>query len=154
MDAVAPTAITAAPANWMKGTADNRPMAMHDPIGVCSFGFTLASAFEKGSWLSRAIPKHRRMVDVSMAMQHTKMAADTTSRYTVDRADDRTESMIAAGPKKFLIAFPRLGMAMSVPHRKTTPIRNAPTTDPRTALGASRRGSRVSSASVEAVSIP
>jgi hypothetical protein len=34
------------------------------------------------------------------------------------------------------------------------PITNAPTTEPRTAFGASTRGLRVSSASVEAVSKP
>src|SRR5919201_6381550 len=142
MDAVAPTAMTAAPANWMKGMADNRPMAMHDPIGVCSFGLTLDRVLERGSWLSRDMPKHRRMVDVSIAMQHTKIAAETTRRYTVDSPFDRTASMMVAGPKNPAMALFRFGMAMSVPQRNTTPIRNAPTTEPRTALGASRRGSR------------
>src|SRR5437762_3074251 len=138
----------------MNGTPESAPTTMHDQTGVCSLGLTLDRAREMGSWLSRAMPKHKRMVAVRMAMQHTKMAADTTNRYTVERPFDRTESMMVPGPKKPAMALFRFGIAISVPHRKTTPMRNAPTTDPNTALGASCRGSRVSSASVEAVSNP
>ncbi len=72
----------------------------------------------------------------------------------VDSAVDRTVSMIWAGPKKFAIASFRFGIAISVPHRNTTPITNAPMTELSTAFGASRRGSRVSSARVDAVSKP
>ena len=41
---------------------------------------TVDSAFDSGNWLSRDIPKHRRMVEVMIDMQHAKIAADTTSR--------------------------------------------------------------------------
>ena len=47
-----------------------------------------------------------------------------------------------------------LGMAIKVPQRKMAPMTNAPMIDAMTALGASRRGSFVSSARVEAVSNP
>src|SRR6266568_9522887 len=145
MDAVAPTAMTAAPANWMNGIAESAPMAMHDHTGVCSLGFTFASGFETGSWLSRAIPKHNRMVEVRMDMQHTKMAAETTNRYRVERPLDKTLSMMACGPKNPPTASLRFGTAMSTPHRKMAPMMNAPITEASTAFGASRRGSRVSS---------
>src|SRR6266511_2400033 len=154
MDAVAPTAMTAAPANWMNGIAESAPMATHDHTGVCSLGFTLASGLENGSWLSRAMPKPRRMVDVRMDMQHTKMAAETTSRYSVDRPFDRTLSMMAGGLANPATASFRFGTAIRTPHRKMAPMMNAPITEASTALGASRRGSRVSSASVDAVSNP
>ena len=35
---------------------------------------------ENGSWSSRAMPNANRIVDVRIDMQHTKIAADTTSR--------------------------------------------------------------------------
>ena len=46
------------------------------------------------------------------------------------------------------------GTAISTPHRKIAPMMNAPITDASTAFGASCRGLRVSSASVDAVSNP
>src|SRR5438552_4151050 len=146
--------MTAAPANWMNGMAESAPIAMQDHTGVCSLGFTLASDFDTGSWLSRAIPKHSRMVDVRIDMQHTKMAADTTSRYRVDRPFDSTASMMVCGPANPDTALPRSGTAISTPHRKMAPMMNAPITEASTAFGASRRGSRVSSAKVDAVSNP
>ena len=36
--------------------------------------------FENGSWLSRAMPKHSRIVAAMIDRQQTKIAADTTSR--------------------------------------------------------------------------
>ena len=62
--------------------------------------------------------------------------------------------MIVAGVHPWLIAVFRFGMAISVPSRNTPPMMNAPITENSTALGAARRGSRVSSARVEAVSKP
>ena len=53
-----------------------------------------------------------------------------------------------------MIAACRFGIATSVPSRNTPPMTNAPMTENSTALGAARRGSRVSSASVDAVSKP
>ncbi len=100
------------------------------------------------------MPKQRRIVEVSIARQQTKIAAATTSRNTVENALPKFASMIWAGPKPFLIASPRFGIASSIANRKTAPIRNAPTIEPMIAFGASRRGSRVSSASVPAVSKP
>src|SRR3989304_741258 len=78
--AVAETATVVAPANWMKGIAENSPPATQDHTGVCRRVFTLASGFDTGSWSSRAIPKARRMVEVMIAIQQTKMAADRTNR--------------------------------------------------------------------------
>jgi hypothetical protein len=46
------------------------------------------------------------------------------------------------------------GIAISIAHRKTKAMMNAAPTEPSTARGAARRGSRVSSASVDAVSKP
>jgi len=62
--------------------------------------------------------------------------------------------MICAGPKPPLIAAGRSGIASSIANRKIPPMMNAPITEPRIALGASLRGSLVSSASVPAVSKP
>ena len=53
---------------------------MHAPTGVWSLGLTFAIVFENGSWSSRAMPNARRIVDVRIAMQQTKIAADTTNR--------------------------------------------------------------------------
>ena len=47
---------------------------------MCSRGLTFAIVFENGSWSSRAIPNARRIVDVRIDMQHTKIAATTTNR--------------------------------------------------------------------------
>src|SRR5436309_3977659 len=152
--AVAATAMIVAPPNWMKGIADNNPMAMQDPTGVCHRGFTFASTLETGSWSSRAIPKHSRMVEVMIARQQMKMAAATTTRYVVARALFRLASMIVCGPNSPVTAFFRSGMAISVPHKKKAPMMNAPVIEARTALGASLLGSRVSSARVDAVSNP
>ena len=52
------------------------------------------------------------------------------------------------------VAVCRFGIATSAPSRNTPPMMNAPITENSTALGAFRRGSRVSSASVDAVSKP
>ncbi len=62
--------------------------------------------------------------------------------------------MMAAGPANPATASAMFGTAMSNPQRKIAPITNAPATAPSTAFGASDRGFRVSSASVEAVSNP
>src|SRR5712692_8365172 len=104
-----------APANWMNGIAERAATAMQDQIGVCNRGLTRASGLDPGSWSSRDIPKHNRTVEVMIDMQQTKIAAETTSKYTV---------------------------------------MNAPMIEASTALGASRLGSFVSSASVDAVSKP
>ena len=73
-------AMIATPANWIIGIPARTPIAMQEPIGVCSPGCTLASAFDPGSRSSRAIPNASRIVAVRMAIQHTKIAAETTSR--------------------------------------------------------------------------
>jgi hypothetical protein len=64
----------------MNGTAESTPTMTQVATGVWSLGLTFAILFEKGSWSSRAIPNARRIVDVRMAMQHTKIEADTTNR--------------------------------------------------------------------------
>src|ERR1700722_10701391 len=63
---------------------------------------------------------------------------------------EKLASMICAGPQPAAMALCRLGIAMRVARRKMPPMANAPPTDMRTAWGARRRGSWVSSASVEA----
>ena len=67
---------------------------------------------------------------------------------------EKLASMICAGPHESLTAVPRFGIATSAPSRNTPPMMNAPITENSTALGAARRGSRVSSESVDAVSKP
>jgi hypothetical protein len=69
-----------------------------EPIGVCKRGFTLRSKLEPGSCSSRAMPKHSRIVEAWIARQQTKIAAATTSKYTVANAVEKFASMICAGP--------------------------------------------------------
>ena len=69
-----------APENWMNGTAASTAMVMQVQTGVCSLGDTFDSGPENGSCLSRDMPKHSRIVAAMMDRQHTKIAADTTSR--------------------------------------------------------------------------
>src|SRR5438445_11165688 len=130
------------------------PIARHEPIGVCNRRFTLRSSAEIGRLSSRDMPKQSRIVDASIERQQTKMAAETTSRKTVENALLKLASIIELGPKPPVIASGRFGIASRQAKRNTAPITNAPMTDASTALGASVRGLRVSSASVEAVSKP
>ncbi len=67
---------------------------------------------------------------------------------------EKLASMICTGPHECLTAKPRFGIATSAASRNTPPMMNAPITENSTALGAARRGSRVSSDSVDAVSKP
>ena len=147
-------AMMPAPEYWMNGMAASTATAMQVQTGVRSFGATRASGRENGSRLSRDMPKHSRIVAAMIDRQQTKMAAETTSRYSVAIACGKFASMIWAGPYPPLMAAPRFGMAISVPSRKTPPMTNAPTIEKSTAFGAARRGSLVSSDSVDAVSKP
>src|SRR6478735_1430176 len=151
---VAAMAMVAAPENWMKGIAAIAATAMQVHTGVCSLGETLARNPEPGSWLSRDMPKHSLMVAAMIDRQQTKIAADTTSRYRVANGVEKFASMICAGPQASFTAVPMFGIATSVPSRNTPPMMNAPITEYSTALGAARRGSLVSSDSVDAVSKP
>src|SRR2546429_7495921 len=144
--AVAETAMIVAPPNWMNGIADTNPMAMHDPTGVCHRGFTFASTLETGSWSSRAIPKHSRMVEVMMARQQMKIAAATTTRYVVASALFSCDSMIVCGPNNPVTACFKSGLATNVPHSKKAPMMNAPVIEASTDLGAPRLGYPFSSA--------
>src|SRR5258708_38220873 len=72
----------------------------------------------------------------------------------VGNGAEKLASMIWAGPHALLIAVCMFGMDINVPSRNTPPLMNAPTTEKSTAFGAARRGSLVSSASVDAVSKP
>ncbi len=69
-----------APAYLSSGIAASTATATHDPMGVRSVGCTLASVRDAGRRLSRAMPKQSRTVAAMMHRQHTRMAADTTSR--------------------------------------------------------------------------
>src|ERR1700691_5304797 len=108
-----------------------------------------------GTWLSGDMRKHSRIVAARMDRQQTKIAAETTNRYRVANAVEKLAVMTCAGfqpsPE---VAVCRFGMATSAPSRNTPPMMNAPITEKSTAFGAARRGSLVSSASVEAVSKP
>ncbi len=75
-----------APANWMNGIAESAPTMMQVTTGVCSRGLTFDIVFENGSWLSRAIPNASRIVDVRIAMQHTKIDGDDDEEVE-DRAN-------------------------------------------------------------------
>ena len=103
-----------APAYCSIGMNASTPTAMHEPIGVCSFGCTQLSCFDAGSTPSRDIPKQSRTVEVMIERQQTKIAAATTSRKTVENALPKFASMIAAGPKPFLIPSFRFGIASSI----------------------------------------
>src|SRR5215469_7479080 len=132
-------------------------MTMQVQTGVCRPGDTFDSGLENGSVLSRDMPKHSRMVAAMIDRQQTKIAAETTNRYSVANALGKLAVMMFAGfqpspPFAFIApvrpnALPLsvFGMATSVPSRNTPPMMNAPTTAYRTAFGAARRGSRVSS---------
>src|SRR5271169_1700719 len=151
---VAAIAMVPAPEYFRKGIAESTATVMHVHTGVCRLGDTLDSGFDIGSWLSRAMPKQSLIVAARIDRQQTKIAAETTSRYTVAKPVEKFASMICAGPHAFFTATPRCGIATSVPSRNTPPMMNAPITENRTALGAARRGSLVSSDSVDAVSKP
>ena len=56
------------------------------------------------------MPKHSRIVAVMIDMQHTKMAAETTRRYTVAKAFERLASMIVCGPTQFAGSIAVLGV--------------------------------------------
>src|ERR1039458_2730591 len=94
---VAAMAMIPAPEYFRNGTAASSAITMQAHTGVCRVGETLDHAPENGSWLSRAIPKHSRIVAARMDRQQTKMAADTTSRYTVASADGKLASITLAG---------------------------------------------------------
>src|SRR5215469_8461537 len=151
---VAAIAMVPAPEYFMNGTAASTAIATHVQTGVCRLGATRASGRETGSWRSRDIPKHNRIVAARIDKQQTKIAAETTSRYRVANGEEKLASMICAGPHAPAMALCMLGIAISVASRNTPPMMNAPITDESTALGALRRGSRVSSDSVDAVSKP
>src|SRR5207344_610497 len=97
-----------------------------------------------------AMPKASRIVAARIDRQQTKIAAETTSRYRVEKPEEKLASMTCAGfqPRPDMEVF-RFGIATSMPTRNTPPMTNAPITENRTALGAFRRGSRVSSARVD-----
>src|ERR1700722_12600827 len=152
--AVAAMATMPAPAYLSMGMAAITATAMHDQMGVRSVGCTLAKWRESGSRLSRAMPKQRRTVAAMMAMQQTKIAAETTSRYTVAQNLSKLASMICAGPQPSLIAVPRFGIAIKSATRKIPPMTKAPDTESKTACGPRRRGSWVFQSSLEAVLNP
>ena len=80
---MAAIAIVAAPENWMNGTAAITATVTQVQTGVCRLGATFDSAPENGSWLSRAMPKQSLIVAARIDRQQTKIAADTTNRYSV-----------------------------------------------------------------------
>src|SRR5258707_5044326 len=145
----------ATPAYLMNGTAASSATTMHVHTGVCRLGETRDSSPDVGSWLSRDIPKQSRIVAARIDRQQTKIAEEPKNRYRVAKPVEKLASMTWAGfqPRPD-VAVCRFGIATSVPSRKAPPITKAPITEYRTALGAARRGFRVSSASVDAVSKP
>src|ERR1700733_14514454 len=118
---VAAIAIVPAPEYFRKGIAESTAIVMHVHTGVCRLGETLDSGPETGSWLSRAMPKQSLIVAARIDRQQTKIAAVTTSRYTVAKPVEKLASMIAAGPSAPLTAAPMFGIATSTPSRNTPP---------------------------------
>src|ERR1700745_3005412 len=94
---VAAIAMIATPAYLMNGTAASTARTMQVHTGVCRLGETRASGLESGSWLSRGLPKQSRIVDARIDRQQTKIAAETTNRYSVANADEKFASMTCAG---------------------------------------------------------
>src|SRR5260370_33992967 len=125
---VAAIAMVPAPEYLMKGAAESSAITMQVHTGVCRLGETLDSGPETGSWLSRAIPKQSLIVAARIDRQQTKIAAETTSRYTVAKPVEKLASMIAAGPNAPFTAAAMFGIATSVPSRNTPPVMNAPMT--------------------------
>ena len=103
-----------APEYWMKGIAAMAPTAMQLHTGVCRLGDTRDRNLDPGSWLSRDMPKHSRIVAARIDRQHTKIAADTTSRNTVENPLLKFASMMFAGPHASLIAVCMSGMPSSI----------------------------------------
>ena len=76
---VAAMAMIPAPEYFRNGTAASTATTMQAHTGVCRVGETLDHSPENGSWLSRDMPKHSRIVAAMIDRQQTKMAADTTT---------------------------------------------------------------------------
>ncbi len=100
------------------------------------------------------MPKQSLIVAAMIDRQQTKIAADTTNRYSVANGVEKLASMICAGPKPPAMA----PLQVRDGHQSTEQEHAADDerADDREEhrLGAFRRGSLVSSASVEAVSKP
>ena len=95
---VAAIAMIPAPEYLMNGMAESSATTMQVQTGVCRLGDTLDSSPENGSWLSRDMPKHSRIVAARIDRQQTKIAAETTNRYRVAKPVEKLASMICAGP--------------------------------------------------------
>src|SRR5580704_7977335 len=119
---VAAIAMIPAPEYWMKGIAAIAPTAMQLHTGVCRLGDTRDKNLDPGNWLSRDMPKHSRIVAARIDRQQTKIAAETTSRYSVANGEEKLASMICAGPHRPVMAVCMLGIAISVPSRNTPPM--------------------------------
>src|SRR5580700_12246179 len=94
---VAAMATIAAPENWMKGIAAIAMTTMQLHTGVCRVGDTRDRNLDPGSWLSRDMPKHSRIVAARIDRQQTKIAAETTNRYRVANPVEKLASMTCAG---------------------------------------------------------
>src|SRR6516164_8873025 len=131
---VAAIAMIATPAYLRNGTAASTATTTQVQTGVCRLGATLPSGLENGSWLSRAMPKHSRIVAARIDRQQTKIAAETTSRYKVENPEEKLAWMTCAGdqPRPFM-AVGRFGIATRTPSRNTPSMMNAPITENRTA---------------------
>src|ERR1700751_1372410 len=131
-------AMIPAPEYWRNGMAGITAIAMQVHTGGCRLGETCDSPLEMGSVLSRDMPKHSRIVAAMIDRQQTKIAAETTNRYSVGKPVEKLASMTLAGDQTLVIAVCMFGMAISVPSRNTPPMMNAPMMEKRTALGAAR----------------
>src|SRR5260370_13427434 len=105
---VAAIAMVPAPEYLMNGTAASTAISTHDHTGVCSLGATRASGREIGSWLSRDIPKQSLIVAAMIDRQQTKIAAETTSRYSVEKAEEKFSLMMVprATPRPLVPVVP------------------------------------------------
>src|ERR1700733_5316826 len=95
---VAAIAMIPAPEYWMKGIAEIAATAMQLHTGVCRVGDTRDRNMDPGSWLSRDMPKHSRIVAARMDRQQTKIAAEANRRAAVANPVENLASIICAGP--------------------------------------------------------
>ena len=131
-------------------------MTMAGMIGVCVFGFTLASFSPNGSALSRAIANDSRMAAVCTASVHTVTATTMQTRKILPSGPHITCSTMYCRPPLLspICGSSRLGADITANTRIAPPMTNEARIALKIAFGAVRRGSTVSSPSELAVSKP
>src|SRR5260370_40888720 len=94
---VAAMAMIRAPEYCQNGIAAIAATATQLHTGGCSLGETRDRTLDPGSWLSRDMPKHSRIVAARIDRQQTKIAAETTNRLRAAKPMEKLASMTGAG---------------------------------------------------------